>query len=170
MYIVINKNNLIPNENWMQFRKVRAIIENKNNEFAISKEGGKILFPGGKCDKEESETDAIIRELKEETGITFSINDLKQVLTLETFYKEFYDFRSDSYKPRHTVTTYYYIKTNQQINLNKQELTENELKENFNIKFASKEELIKLINEDHSNIINGQYFDEENKIILEKFF
>lgn len=168
-YIKINKNNSVINDNWSEFKKVRAIIEN-NNKFAITEEGGKIIFPGGKCDKDEDYIDAITRELQEETGITFNKNDLTEIIRLETFYEDFYDYRTDSKTPRHTITYYYYVKTNEFINENNLSLTESEITENFKINFVSKEELIKLLNEKHENATNGKFFDEENQIILKNFF
>ena len=168
-YVKINKNNSIINDNWLEFRKVRAIIEN-NNQYAITEEGGKIIFPGGKCDKDEAFIDAIERELKEETGISFNKNELTEILRLETFYEDFYDYRTDSKKPRHTITYYYYVKTNELINENNLSLTESEITENFKVQFVLKEELIKILNESHENATNGIYFDEENQIILNNFF
>lgn len=168
MNIIINKNNLQINENWSTFRKVRAIIKN-NDKYAITEEGGKIIFPGGKCDQEEDFDDAIIRELEEETGIIFEKENLKNILTLETYYENFYDYRISANKPRYTITKYYYTETQDNIDENNQSLTTSELTENFKIKFVSKEELIKLLSEDHSLVTNGKFFDEENKIILNNF-
>lgn len=167
-YIKINRDNLVKDDIWQTFRKVRAIIEN-NNTFAITEEGGKLIFPGGKCDKDEDFHDAIGRELREETGITFQKEDLNFILKLETFYSDFFDYRSQSLKPRHTITYYYYVKTSDNINKNNQSLTVEEIKENFKIDFISREELIKQLSIDHSNVQNGRFFDEENQIILENF-
>ena len=166
MNIVINKHNLKTNDNWSTFRKVRAIIKN-NDKYAITEEGGKVIFPGGKCDEDEDFNDAIVRELEEETGIKFDKNSLKNILTLETYYEDFYNYRVSKNTPRYTITKYYYVETNSNLNKDNQSLTTGELNENFNIKFVSKDELIDLLNTDHSSSVNGKFFDEENKIILE---
>lgn len=166
MNIVINKNNAQINDDWSIFRKVRAIIKN-NDKYAITEEGGKVIFPGGKCDKDEDFDDAIIRELEEETGISFEKNSLENILTLETYYEDFYNYRISKEAPRYTITKYYYVETTSDINKSNQSLTTSEINENFNIKFVTKEELIKLLNIDHSSSVNGKFFDEENKVILE---
>ncbi len=168
MKIVINQKNLIPNEEWQRFRKVRAIIENDSGCFAISIEGGKCIFPGGKCEKDEDELIAIQREIKEETGIDLSLTEFHRVLELETFYDDFFDYRLQSIKPRHTTTTYYYIRTNKNINSEDMNLTEAEKTQNFNIFFTDRPTLLKMLLEDHSQQENGKFFDEENKIIVEK--
>lgn len=70
MKLVINPDNLISSENMQTFHKVRVILENNKGQFAISNEGGKCIFPGGKCEKGETALSAIKRELKEESGIS----------------------------------------------------------------------------------------------------
>jgi 8-oxo-dGTP pyrophosphatase MutT (NUDIX family) len=72
-----------------------------------------IYFQEGKCDKNEDNLTAIQREIKEETGMFFSIDDFHEVLELETMYDNAIDYRTNTVRPRHTITTYYYVKTNQ---------------------------------------------------------
>lgn len=168
MKVVINPNNLIPNELWQRFRKVRAIIENDNGCFALTIEGGKCIFPGGKCEKDEDELVAIQREIREETGIDFNPTEFQKVLELETLYDDFFDFRSQSFKPRHTITTYYYIRTSKNIDFESMKLTEDEKSQNFNIFFADKDTLLEMLLEDHSEQENGKFFDEENQVVVER--
>lgn len=166
MHIIINKQS--PNTNYQEYQKVRAIIENQTGEIAISHEAGKIIFPGGKCETNENPKQAIKRELKEELGINFENINLSEELIIETFYNDYYDFRTKTIIPRHTITTYFYGKTNQSINLNNQSLTKDEISQKFKIFFTDKQTLIKLLTESHEEAFNGKYFDEENKIILEE--
>ena len=168
MKVIVNDKKLIPDETWANFNKVRAIIENNNGEIIISIEGGKVIFPGGKIDKDEDLDTAIKRELLEETGMEFETEELKKVLELETFYDDFYDYRIKSIKPRHTITTYFYAKVDKPINLKKINLTEDEISQNFKIKFMKKEKLYEMLREDHSLVENGKFFDEENKIVMNK--
>lgn len=165
--ITINKDNLVCDDSWQAFHKVRAIIENDKGEYIISNEGGKYIFPGGKRENNETNLEAIKREIKEETGIEFDLKDFNEVLELETFYKDFYDYRTDSLRPRYTKTIYYYVKCSKKIDSNNMNLTNGEIKENFKVAFVKKERLIELLREDHSNAKNGIYFDEENRIVID---
>lgn len=168
MKVLLNPKNLVPDDSWQEFRKVRAVIENKDGCFAISSEAGKYIFPGGKCDKGEDEVEAIQREIKEETGMVLSSTDFHKVLELETMYDDIIDYRTNMKRPRHTITTYYYVKTDQTININNMNLTEDEIKENFKISFVDRNTLFKMLLEEHKEAINWQMFYEENQVVVNK--
>ena len=99
MKIKINPDNLIFDETFQVFHKVRAIIENELGEFIISNEGGKYIFPGGKRKKKESAVEAIQREIKEETGIELNMEDFVKVLELETLYSILHNLSTDRIPP-----------------------------------------------------------------------
>jgi 8-oxo-dGTP pyrophosphatase MutT (NUDIX family) len=165
---IINHKNLTPEKNWKYFRKVRAVIEDSNGNIAISTEGGKYIFPGGKCEQDEPEDKAISREIFEETGIKIDSSSFIREFQLYVIYDNFYNYRTGQHEPRHMLTTFYYAKTNETINEELMQLTEGELKEGFKISFVDKNSLIKMLNEDHSNMENGIFFDEENKMVINK--
>lgn len=167
MKIVINPDKLVPTESMQTFRKARVILENDKGQIAITNEGGKCIFPGGKCEKDETGVQTIQRELEEEAGILLKESDFTEILELETLYKDFYDFRSDSFKPRLTNTIYYYARCSNKITTDNMNLTIAEINENFTIAFVDKEQLLRLLLEDHSSVVNGKFFDEENRIIVQ---
>ena len=168
MKIVINPKELVVDDSFQVFHKVRAVIKNDEGKYAITTESGKCIFPGGKLENNEDVFTAIKRELLEELGIEFLDSEIKREFVLETLYDDYYDFRIKKYIPRYTVTTYFYIETSKEINLTRMNLTSDEINQEFKIFFASKDELFKMINEDHSMAFNGKYFDLENKIVFDK--
>lgn len=166
MKILINPKNLIPDDSWQYFKKVRAVIENENGCIVISSESGKYIFPGGKCEENENNLDAIQREIREETGMKISESDFNEVLEIEAFYDDAVDYRTNMVRPRHTLTTYYYVKTNQEINVDNMNLTAGEIEENFNILFVDKEKLFEMLEEKHRDALNWHIFYEENQIVV----
>lgn len=166
MRILLNPKNLVPNASWQTFRKVRAVIENKNGYIAISSEAGKYIFPGGKCDKNEDDLTAIQREIKEETGMSLEASDFHKVLEIESLYDNAIDYITNEVRPRYTFTTYYYVKTNQEINIKEMRLTDGEIKENFKIGFVDRETLLKMLLEEHKEAMNWQLFYEENQVVV----
>lgn len=166
MKILLNPKKLIPNDSWQKFRKVRAVIENEDGCFAISSEAGKYIFPGGKCNENEDDLSAIKREIREETGMIFSDDDFHKVLELETMYENAIDYKTNKVRPRHTITIFYYVKTDQIINKDNMNLTKGEIKENFKISFVDRETLFKMLLEEHRDAMNWQLFYEENQIVV----
>lgn len=167
MRIVINPKNLVVDDSFQIFYKVRAVIVNADGKYAISSESGKCIFPGGKVENNEKFLTAIKRELLEEMGINFSDHELLEKFILETIYDDYYDYRVKDYRARCTITTYFYGETKQDIDTSRMSLTKDEINEGFKISFVSKEDLVKMINTDHSLAFNGRYFDMENKIVYE---
>lgn len=166
--VIINPKNLVPDDSWLNFRKVRAVVENENGCILICFIGGKCIFPGGKCESDEDDLTSVQRELSEESGINIELNDFKKVLEIETMYDDFFNYRTNSIMKRHMTTTYFYAKTKCSIDEDKMELTDGEKKEGFSISFVEKDELKRMLSEDHSKFQNGKFFDEENKIVIEK--
>ena len=50
-------------------RRGTAIVETNEGILVVSGKGNKFILPGGKASKNETRTQAAIRELKEETGL-----------------------------------------------------------------------------------------------------
>ena len=69
-------------------------------------------------------------------------------------------------RPRHTITTFYYVKTEQTINIANMNLTEGEIKDNFKISFVDRETLFKMLLEEHKEAMNWQIFYEENQVVV----
>ncbi len=168
MNITMNPKKLTPSKDWTFYRKVRAVIEHSEKGFILSKEGGKYIFPGGKCEPGEDELSAIQREIREELGMLLSLEDFHKVLQIEMLSDDFYNYRTLKKEPRHMITTYYYVKTEKTIQPHFIQLTEGEKKEGYVPFYADYDILLTMLNEDHSDKLNGKFFDEENHLVMEK--
>ena len=82
--IVINENGLLESQLDKESSKSRAILVD-GNKILIANYGGVILLPGGSIDKGETETQAIYRELKEETGMEYETQELRKIIMLKYY-------------------------------------------------------------------------------------
>lgn len=94
---------------------VYLIIKNENNEILLQRRQGTKLWPGflalpaGHVDEGENAYDAVIREAKEELGITISVKNIIDIFTVNRRNKSlmpYYDvyFEIDSYEGEITIS------------------------------------------------------------------
>ena len=132
--VIINDKKLNEEEVQKFGSKVRAVLLS-DNKILVSHYGGVVLLPGGSIDKGETESEAIIRELKEETGIVYDINSLEELLLLE-YYQPNYPTRRDEVINR-LIRTKFYLAQYKGINLESINRTENEVKDNFHLELMN---------------------------------
>ena len=155
--VTINENNLLDNQIDKRNSKCRAILID-NDKVLVANYGGVILLPGGSIDKGETETQAILRELKEETGMTYEIQDLRKIMMLK-YYQPNYPTR-DGETINRLITTYYFSGKSKGIDLSSIQRTQKEKKDIFNLELLEYDELIKKLN-DVSDNPRRKYFDRE---------
>ena len=160
--IIINETKLHDDDIQKFGNKVRAVLLS-DNKILVSHYGGVILLPGGSIDKGETVDVAIIRELKEETGIVYDIDSLKELLLLE-YYQPNYPTRRDEAINR-LIRTRFYLAQYRGIDLKSINRTENEVKDNFHLDLIELDEFASLINESSDNP-RKKYFDRENQEAL----
>ena len=160
--ITINDNKILDKDINKVGNKVRAILVS-DDKILVSHYGGVMLLPGGSIDKGESENEAIIRELQEETGITYKISELRKVLSLK-YYQPNYPTREKT-KINRLMTTNYFLGQFKGIDLSKVNRTEKEKKDNFSLELLTYDEIINKLNIGNDNP-RREYFDRELKEIL----
>jgi 8-oxo-dGTP pyrophosphatase MutT (NUDIX family) len=104
--IIINDDNLKIDDIEKIKKKARAILI-KDNKILVGVYSDVVMLPGGGAEKGEDINDTLIRELEEETGIKYNIEDFKQSFNI-TCYQKDYPTRSGKNVNR-LVSTYYYI-------------------------------------------------------------
>ena len=80
---------------------IYGIAINENNEILISPTLDGFDFPGGGIDKGENHIDALIREVKEESGLDITVGDI--ITSATSFFKD-----TDG-TPYHAILLYYFV-------------------------------------------------------------
>ena len=159
--ITINNTNLKDEKVEKRVNKVRAILV-RENKILMSRYAGLLLFPGGKGEFETPD-EALIRELKEETGIVYAKGDLSPIIRIR-HYQENFPTRENIVLNR-LLTTDYYIGDFKGIDLNNAKRTEKEIKGNFRLEMMTIDEMLRLADEQSDNP-RKVYFDKEIKEVV----
>ena len=160
--IIINETKLHDDDIKKFGNKVRAVLLS-DNKILVSHYGGVVLLPGGSIDKVETADDAIIRELKEETGIVYDIDSLKELLLLKYYQPNYPTWRDEVIN--RLIRTKFYFGQYRGIDIDRINRTENEVKGNFHLDLIELDDFASLINESSDNP-RKKYFDRENQEVI----
>lgn len=136
--IIYNEDNLKDSDINNVVERAKAIIVNSKEEILLGYGNNNYQIIGGHKEENETYKDCLIREVKEETGITINDFDEKVILTIKYYCKDY---------PSKSVNTlfkadYYAIRTDQKPDINLINLTENEKEGLFEFKYISKDNVI----------------------------
>lgn len=163
--LVINDENM-QQEPAKRKMKSRAILTNSENEVLIANYGGVFLLPGGSIEEGENPYSAIIRELKEEIGVEFEIGQLKPFAKIK-YFQPAYPQRNGKTEDIMAVT-YYYLGKLESISENRS-LTENERKDEFDVRFYNLRQIEDLLKNNNVGNPRRKYFDRELHEIIKEY-
>ena len=166
MKVNIHRGKRVKNE-YIEKTKVRAIIKTEDDKFLVANYGGILMFPGGKLEDNEYLTTAILRELKEETGIEYKVTEIDPLTVFKQFQPN-YHTREGEIVDR-TINTFYYLVPYKGVNIDGATLSEKEKRDKFKLELLSEEEIYNFIENNHTNNPRKKYFAEELKAIIQTY-
>lgn len=139
--VIHNENKLTLNDANRVTRRAKLIVENNNDEILICHMGVKYFLIGGHIDNDESDEQCLTREVAEESGITLNFSNILPIASSNYINKDYPKNGDITY----TNTNYYAIKYDLVPNIEMQNLTEEEKKENFKLMYIPKNEVINFL-------------------------
>lgn len=139
--VIHNEDNLTLNDANKVTRRAKLIVENNNDEILICHMGVKYFLIGGHIDNDESDEECLVREVAEESGVTLDFSNILPIASSNYINKDYPKNGDITY----TNTNYYAIKYDLVPNIELQNLTEKEKKENFKLMYIPKNEVINFL-------------------------
>lgn len=162
--IVNNPNNIKNEKIDITTNKVRGIILN-NLQITIVDYANILMLPGEKVEPNEDEKEALKRELKEELGLDISNDKLIPFVEYNNYLCD-YPTRDGKRINKLNITKYFIVRTNNQIDLSKNSLTESEKNQIFKVFNESILFVNNIIANYNSNNPRWPYFKKELTDIL----
>ena len=136
---IYNSDNLTLEEIDEKTTRARAIIINSNNEVLMCYSNGlqHYEFPGGHLEKGESLEDGLKREIKEETGISIDVKEIKEFYAIKYYCKNYHN----SGKNRLVEIFYYIVYCDSVYENSKRQLDSNEIIQNYECRYIKVNEL-----------------------------
>ena len=139
--VIHNDDNLTLNDANKVTLRAKLIVENNNDEILICHMGVKYFLIGGHIDNDESDEQCLTREVAEESGVTLDFSNILPIASSNYINKDYPQNGDFTY----TNTNYYAIKYDLVPNIEMQNLTEEEKKENFKLMYIPKNEVINFL-------------------------
>lgn len=136
--ILYNYDNLKEKEMNRVVRRAKAIIVNSSDEILFAQSNNNYFFVGGRVEENENFDEAIIREIKEETGIELPLEKRNPFFTITYMNK---DYPSSGINTK-SIANYYLIKCDIKTDLSKVSLTNEEKIGNFKLVYIHKNNVL----------------------------
>lgn len=134
-------------------KRVKALIVSSDNKILLVNNYQDYQFPGGHMENNEIYSEALKRELLEETGIDFNIEkDIEPVLKLYRYYEEYHETKENTL----LEINYFIIRSDKYIDIDNLNLTKEEENGDFSLTYISLFEFKRLL-EENIMINNDKY-------------
>lgn len=163
-----NKENVKKEEIEKVARKSRGIILNQEGKVLLVKCAGFYMFPGGKIEQEKPE-EALYREVLEESGIEKIQFEQEPFLKIESYDRNYPDRRLNRKITRLTETYFFYGTTTEAIQPQKQNLSQNEKEQQFQIWFENLSVAQYLVDTNPTANLKNEFYKREITTAMKEF-
>lgn len=136
-----NENNLTLNDVNRITRRAKLIVENSKEEILICHMGTNYFLIGGHVDNDESDEECLTREVAEESGVRLNFSNILPIASSNYINKNYPEEGTITY----TNSNYYALKYDLVPNIEMQNLTQEEINENFELMYIPKSEVISFL-------------------------
>lgn len=144
--------------------RVKALMVNSNNEILLGQAFGTVQFPGGHLKMQETFNQGLIREVKEETGITLK-GKFEPFFAIKYYLKDFPNKNNNR-----SIEIYYYrIDTYEVFDLTKISLDNQERKGGFKLEYVSLKMFNKYLKSHLDNNPFNKLVSREMKLAMREY-
>lgn len=162
--ITYNNDNLKDSEVEEIVTRAKALIIDKDKNITLGYSEKSYQFPGGHLEKDETSKKCLIREVKEETGITLEESELEYFMRINHYTRNY----RNTNKNRLNIIDYFLVKTDKKPNLEKTSYDKREKEGNYILKEVNINDIEKVLKENiEQNKINKLIVAEMIDVINE---
>lgn len=166
MKTVIHNNDNIKKEEINNYvYRARALIINSDDEILLGLCDGNYQFPGGHLEDDETITECLKREIKEETGII--LEDNYPCIYRIKYYNRNWPNEGDI---TYTEFNYFLVKTDAKPNVNNMNLDNWEKEHNYECVFVKLEKLNNLLDKTINDHKNNKIVYKEIKDVMDVYY
>ncbi len=140
---IYNEDNLKEEDINNYIDRAKMIVENDKEELLFASTNNNYYLIGGHVDPGETFDECIVREIKEESGVTIPFEKRTPYFSVKYYCK---DYPEKGLNTRY-ISNYYFIKYNLVPNLNNLNLTEGEINDGFKLEYIKKDKAVEVLTE-----------------------
>lgn len=161
--ILLNDNNLKDSEIQQCITRTKAILINSDNNILLAHNNNTVQFIGGHLKSNETLEECLIREIKEETGINITLEEITPpFLELITYDSNYFN----THKKVKSIIYYYLIRCNKNPNYSETQYDFLELQTKFNLFYINSKNLLKELDKFLNNKKMDSKIHNEMKIVI----
>lgn len=145
--------------------RVKALMINSQEEILLGNAFGTYQFPGGHQEKKETLSETLIREIKEETGITLPFREYEPFFAIKYYLKDYPVLGNNR-----SIELYYFcLFTDEKYHLEKRNLDDQERTGDFTLTYVPLKDIKKVLEETQEKQKINRLIEREMLLAVHQF-